>query len=108
MIYCLLLCDNLSKTNYSGILVYLKSYNTYKVKLSKRDVVDVLTLRNNLAKNFKEVYTSFDSFNNFPAMYQNIYECNFCFVKDICFFNNMAYEKPNEKNTEYTNCNNSI
>lgn len=102
MIYCLLLCDHLSKNNYSGILIYLKSFNTYKIKLSKRDVIDVMTMRNNLAKNFKNIYTSIDSFNHFPPMYSNINECKFCFVKDICFLHNLAYENPSEKDINYT------
>lgn len=103
MIYCLLLCDHLSKNNYSGILIYLKSNNNYRIKLSKRDVVEVLTLRNNLAKSFKDVYSTFDSFNKFPSMIHNSNECKYCFVRDICFLNNMALEKPLDKDLEFTN-----
>ena len=101
MTYCLLLCDHLSKNNYSGILVYLKSYKTYHIKLTKRDIIEVMTMRNNLAKNFKKIYSAFDSFNNLPAMYSNKSECDFCFVKDICYLHNMAYENTSDHPVEY-------
>ena len=101
MIYCLLLCDHLSKNNYSGILVYLKSYKTYHIKLTKRDIIEVMTMRNNLAKNFKKVYSTFDSFNNLPGMFSNVSECNFCFVKDTCYLHNLTYEKPLINDIQY-------
>ena len=66
-------------------MVYLKKYNLLKVKITKKDLINVVVIRNNLAKLHKKLKEQNDQYKNLPDLYTNISDCKNCYVREVCF-----------------------
>jgi DNA replication ATP-dependent helicase Dna2 len=94
LIYCLILSEQMAKNSYNGVLVYIKKDIQNRIKVNKNDIVNVIVIRNNIAKLMKQVGNDARNYQILPDLYKK-YDCGKCYQRDICHFHYVNHEKVN-------------